>query len=254
MRRRQERLREGLTSTVVGRRPPALRRVWSAAVETVFPTRCLLCGRAHQGSDASRTGVCIDCRRLLASIDPPTCDRCGVGLISERSLCTRCREVEYAFERNVALYVYRGAVRDLIHQYKMVGHRRVAALFAEVLTHACERVYPGIPLVPVPGRLSTWRKRGWEHVDELARHMERLGVCVVRCLERRSRSAQKALDYEARLANIRGTMSARAGGVPREAVLLDDVMTTGATLHECARVLRVAGCDRVLALTIAVDE
>lgn len=167
----------------------------------------------------------------------------------------RCRASELAFDRNVALHPYEGAVRELIHLYKIAGHRRIAGVFAPGLAAIWDRFYRGIAVIPVPGRRVVWSRRGWEHVDEIARHLERSwGVGVVRCLRRESREAQKTLASPGRIENIRGTITVRPGTVPPSAVLLDDVLTTGATLSECARVLREAGCPRVAAMTIAVDE
>jgi len=229
-------------------------RPWSRIVDVVFPPRCLLCGEAcaplqHLGQ------VCPACVAALPWIRGPTCERCGIELVSERGLCTRCRAGTLGIDRNVALFPYLGQVRELIHLYKTAGRRSLAELFSELLACAYLREYGGSTVVPVPGRAAVRRRRGWEHVDLVASRLDRrFGIPVARCLRRRSTAQQKALDYEERLRNIAGTYAALSGPVPEVAVLLDDVLTTGATLTECARVLRDRGCRLVSALTIAVDE
>ena len=232
-----------------------LEGLWAAAVEAVFPTTCYLCGQTPPGWPPPRSGLCEECRASLPVCREPVCSRCGVELVSERDTCTRCRGADFAFERCVAIHPYLGSVRDLVHLYKALGRRRLSLAFAESLARAYRCQWRGLPVVPVPGRREVWRARGWEHVDELARHLDRrYGVPVVRCMTRASRAAQKALDLEGRRANLRGTIGVREGRVPAQAVLLDDIITTGSTLSECARVLREAGCERVFALTVAVDE
>ncbi len=232
---------------------PARAKRRTAALDLVLPGGCLLCGAAY---DPRLGGVCQPCRDALPRLVAPTCHRCGIELISEHGVCTRCRDRQFAFERNVALYPYQGAVRQLIHHYKSGGRRCVADLFASALASIYRGQFEGLPVVPVPGRRSTWRLRGWEHVDLLARRLATTwGVPIHRCLVRGPGPAQKALDYEGRLHHIHGTITMRSAAVaPAVAVLLDDIITTGATLSECASVLREHGAQTVYAMTVAVDE
>jgi competence protein ComFC len=239
------------------RRPdPAgvLAGAWGRALDVALPVRCLLCGEVcppgeHVGQ------VCPVCVGALPFIRGRACIRCGIELISEREVCTRCRSRSFEFQRNAAVFPYQGAVRELVHLYKMAGHRSLAGLFARLLAELYDRNYRGLPLVPVPGRPSVRRLRGWEHVDFVAARLQRdHGVPVLRCLRRRGGVTQKALDYEGRLENMRGAFSVVPGAIPEAAVLLDDVITTGATLSECAAALRRGGSRTVFALTLAADE
>jgi competence protein ComFC len=203
--------------------------------------------------------VCLACIGALPRIAEPVCLRCGMELVSERGVCTRCRLRVFEFDRNVALFPYLGEARELVRQYKLAGRPSLAELFAELLAGVYRRHFDGMPVVPVPGRAAVIRERGWEHVDLLASWLERRhGVAVRRCLRRgTSAETQKSLDFEGRMRNIRGTFAlGNLGelGVPGEVLLLDDVLTTGATLSECARLLRERGARAVCAMTIAVDE
>lgn len=224
-------------------------------MDLLFPPRCLLCGSlCEPGGHVGQ--VCAGCAASLPRIRGPACERCGIELISEERLCTRCRSRPFAFDRNVALFPYLGAVRELILRYKVAARPSLADLWAGLLEPVYRSLYAGLPLVPVPGRASVRRERGWEHVDLVASRLEsRYGVPVLRALRRGgSGTAQKALDYEGRAANIRGTFACTAARVPPAVVVLDDVLTTGATLSECARLLRESGARSVWALTLAVDE
>ena len=181
---------------------------------------------------------------------------CSTALLSESALCTRCRDVEYAFLSSFSVFEYREDIKELIYQYKFRGRRRVALLFAHFLADAYERMYSGVSIVPVPARPVSVRKRGWDHVGVIASILgNRLSVPVIRCLERMGGSPQKSLDFHERRRNLRGKirLKRRHRLLPRHVVLLDDVFTTGATVDECARVLVGAGAGKVNVLTVARD-
>lgn len=172
----------------------------------------------------------------------------------------RCRGVEYGFDSAWPLFRYAGSVRALILAYKSSQRRRLALFFAETIAQALKERYPGRIVIPVPPRPGKLRRKGWDQVEDLARILEhRHGVIVRRILTRADGKQQKALDLEERVANMRGKIGiirSRRGQscvVPANPVLLDDVLTTGATLSECARTLKAAGSVCVDAVAIAAD-
>lgn len=233
-----------------------LRDAGAALLDLLFPGVCLLCDRELAGAQAQPGAlVCPGCLAGVRPIEGPRCRICGLPLLSESGTCTRCRQRSYHFEGARPLFEYAGAVRELLYLYKFEGRRRLARLFAGWLAQGLARHWPATPLVPVPGRPRALRRRGWEHVEEIARELERAhGASVVRCLARLAGEQQKSLGFAARAANVRGRILYRGSGPPpAEVVLLDDVLTTGATADECARVLRSAGARRVSLLTLAID-
>jgi ComF family protein len=166
----------------------------------------------------------------------------------------RCRERGFSFDSAYPLWEYSGRIKDLLISYKIRGVRPLAHFFASRVYDRLLEGYPEIPLVPVPYRRGKIRKTGWDQVEDLARSLERRGVPVVRCLKRAEGASQKTLDFSARLSNLTGKIRFREGTeAPERVVLLDDVLTTGATLSECARVLKNAGAQRVDALVLAAD-
>jgi ComF family protein len=228
-----------------------------AVLDVLFPGSCLLCGRDLAAMAArSPHPVCGDCLAGIRPIEGPRCRVCGTALVSEREICTRCRESSFHFQSARPLFVYAGALRELLYLYKFEGRRRLGRLFAEWIAAALEETWPGLSVVPVPGRRRVLRRRGWEHVGEIGRALARRhGVAVVRCLARRGGGEQKGLDFAARSANMRGRIVYRGAGLRAgaDAVLLDDVLTTGATADECARVLLAHGARSVYLVTIAID-
>jgi ComF family protein len=177
-------------------------------------------------------------------------------LISEQETCIRCRSRNYAFERNVSVFEYRGAVRELIYQFKFRNRIRVGPVLAACFQASLGAPPAGSLLVPVPGNPVSVRARGWDPMCVIADTLAKsYGYPVRRLLSRRSGAAQKSLSFEERRSNLAGRL--RLGrpvpGGARRVILLDDVFTTGATASECARVIAEAGIATVEVLSLAID-
>jgi ComF family protein len=226
-------------------------------LELLFPGSCLLCGGGLLGRAAPFFPVCGLCLAGLEPLSAPRrCRICSAPLVSEDGTCTRCRERDYSFDSSFSLFEYRGSIRELIFQYKFRQRRRAARVIAHLLGAPYLSRYGSLPAVPVPGNPKRVRRRGWDPMREVGRALEAAGgISVLNLLRRGPSREQKALDFEQRIANVRGTVALRSGAppVPRELVLLDDIFTTGATASECARVLKVAGARFVGVLTLAMD-
>lgn len=228
----------------------------------VAPRYCVLCGEPAEPSarGASRGPLCEACADALLSelrrgAGVERCSSCGKPLVSESGRCMRCRGAEYGFDSAYPLFRYAGAARSLILAYKSGARRSLAPFLAMMLAAALRERYPGRVVVPVPPRPGKLRRKGWDQVDDIARILARRhGVVIGRILERADGEEQKALDLRGRAANMRGRIRLGRGAVTTaDPVLLDDILTTGATLSECAATLRSAGALRVDAVTIAAD-
>ena len=224
----------------------------NAIIEAVFPGRCLLCGHWLFPSGDSGAPVCSACRAALPRIVGERCGKCSAPLSSELGTCRRCRETDYAFDSNLSLFEYSGAIKQLIAEFKFSGRIRLSRLFASLLAMPIRGSHPGIPVVPVPPRP---RRRTTDAVGMIAECLRRdEGLPILALLERTGGVAQKSLDFDHRRENLRGRIRlAGPKGPPREVVLLDDVFTTGATADACAGVLRAAGCCSIFVVTLALD-
>ena len=225
-------------------------------LEALFPGRCLLCGRWLSVSDAPPVPLCDPCRRSLVPIGSERCRKCGMGLVSEKVTCMRCREADFVFESNVALFAYSGAAKELIRKLKFEGRVRLAGLFADLAAAAFCPEWERYPLVPVPSRPG---RKTPDPAGRVAACLEkRYGKTVMRLLARTGGLPQKSLDLPRRRENLRGMIRLAPGkclsGPPPQVILLDDIFTTGATIDACARVLRDAGCQRVCSITLAIEE
>jgi competence protein ComFC len=166
----------------------------------------------------------------------------------------RCRSEEWAFDSAYPLFSYAGPMRELLSAYKKGRRRSLAPFFAELLAKAIDGRWPSRTIVPVPPRPGKLRKMGWDQVEELVRILEARGFPVARPLERRLSSEQKSLGKGDRGNNARMAYSMKAqASSPELPLILDDVVTTCATIDACARALRAGGALSVAALVIAAD-
>jgi ComF family protein len=191
---------------------------------------------------------------LLNAIAPPICAGCGDDARAAEPLCARCRgDLRWLAGEPIVLggvsvwapVAYEGPARGVVGALKFRGARRAASAMAATIT---ANVPPGWldgrVLVPVPLHASRARRRGYNQAELLASEIaRRTGIETADCLVRAGpRGTQVGRDRAQRLAGIAGTVSVAEGrSAPRLPVLVDDVVTTGATLTEAARAVRAAG-------------
>ncbi|MFA6508571.1 MAG: ComF family protein [Treponemataceae bacterium] len=222
-----------------------------------FPSPCACCGEPLEASEI-RLGVCIACASLLRPEVGPRCVFCGRPLVSERVSCIECRECENPFyDEAHVLFRYGGLPRKFLVSYKFgagkVAAAFIARLFAETIADKSAEIGCGFTIVPVPPRPGKLKKTGWDQVSAILDHLEkREGLPIRRCLVRLPSHTQKKLDKTARALNMRGVIRCDQAA-PSRVVLIDDVLTTGATLNACALALRNAGCEYVFALAFCYD-
>jgi len=210
----------------------------------LLPSRCLLCGAPGDGD----LGLCAACAAELPR-NRNCCARCALPLPSPAPLCGQCLRRPPPWDAAWAPFRYAWPLDRLESRYKfgaaLPAGRALAALWQDTPPPAD---LPGLVL-PVPLHRERLRRRGYNQALELARPLARqLGLPLRHDVLRRQRgtAAQTELDAAARRRNVRGAFAVAEGiALPPHVAVLDDVMTTGATLAECARVLRRAGVRRV---------
>ena len=241
-------------------------REWTgAAVDLLFPPLCLACG----GWAGDRRPLCDGCRQSIIRLRPPWCATCGRPFWTfaeaegdrespAAELCGPCRlhPPRFTYSRSAALY--EGPVREALHALKFSGKTALAAPLGDLLLTACAAGLPAAPdlVVPVPLHRARERERGFNQAVLLGRRLAR-GLAVPfggRALRRvRSTRPQAELSAVERRANVRGAFMVRPAAAlrGRHVLLVDDVLTTGATVSECAQVVLAAGAASVGVLTVA---
>lgn len=188
-----------------------------------------------------------------------SCGKCGKPLISEQQFCMRCREREFYFCNNNSIFEYTGAVQELIKKYKFGKYRVLAAFFAKYLADFLKGIEKPFCIVPVPGNPAAIQRRGWDQVAEITKLLiTNFGFSAADILSRKKSRQQKSLNFVQRSENLKGKINVKRKKTPSSAaeiILIDDVFTTGATVSECARVLKeYCGEERdIRVLTIAID-
>ena len=226
--------------------------------DAIFPADCEACGAPL--SAGQRTCLCPVCRSAMPPPSPPLCARCGVPLARSESHCSDCERHPPAFAsaRAVGLYLAGADALNplaLAVQRLKYGRRRMVA---DALGGLLAERYPfgsDVVLVPVPLHVRRLRARGFNQAILLAGALGRRRALPVagRALARtRATAAQPGLGAEERHQNLRDAFIVRRAGAVsgRHVVLIDDVLTTGATADACSRVLLAAGAARVDVYTV----
>lgn len=240
----------------------ALTRWLDPVLDLVFPAVCPVC--ATRSDNSARRPFCGPCWAALPIGLGPGCPVCGEPFpgLGGTLPCDACRRAPppYAFARAVA--AYRDGMRDAIHELKYSGRTVLATPLGRLLAEAGPEVVPvaldewADALVPVPLHPARLAERGFNQAELLlapcrsAWGLPVLGHALVRT---RATLPQTDLDAEARRANVRDAFRVRrpAEVAGRRLLLVDDVLTTGATAGSAARALRAAGATAVGVLALA---
>lgn len=240
-----------------------LRQFAGRLLALVFPALCPVCGAPVDAAGA----LCAACWKDADFIDGPVCACCGLPFDVDpgpQTLCGACLARPPAFDGACAVLRYTAASRGPILALKYADRLDLAPQFAGWILRAAAgwltTVSPdSCRIVAVP--LHRWRlwHRRYNQAAEIARHFAQLSglpfapLCLVRC--RATPSQGDMPSARARRRNVRGVFAvpaaAKADLAGKTVFLIDDVLTTGATVDACARVLKRAGAEKVLVLAVA---
>ncbi|MBP3709945.1 MAG: ComF family protein [Treponema sp.] len=231
-------------------------------------TECVVCG-----AQSCSFSVCSSCRKKYFTfslcVGEERCAVCGRVLVSEHGVCMQCRR-EKVLEHTdtvLPLFSYRLWNSMLLFRWKINGERALSSFFAEQIALALKALPAFDAVVPVPPRPGKIRKKGWDQIEDICSFLEshyRIAVC--RMLARNSKDEQKTLDKNRRLATAKRSYSVKTGSclkkalyatngiMPRAVCLIDDVLTTGATIESCASALTLAGVEHIHAVTLFIVD
>ncbi len=232
-----------------------MRELWTSFVDGLYPPQCHLCGGAADPESLGCAAHALELDRAR-----PRCARCAAEIapmLADGELCPECRREAPRFERALCVDSYRTRLAEWVLAFKHGGRRDLAEVLGALL--AARLVECGVHaagdrprvLVPVPLHPLRRLERGYDQAALLARELaRRTGIPLVPALRRtRSTRAQGSALAPVRHANVSGAFALRPFAARRlagrEAWLVDDVLTSGSTANECARVLERAGAVRV---------
>jgi ComF family protein len=222
------------------------------------------------GPDRLGGYLCPHCIRLLLPITTPMCSICGRPYATDHGLdhiCGRCESTTSDYQAARAVLGYTAAIRRIIHQYKYQGCTQLAKPLGNMLWEALLMHWDPEQIdvvIPVPLHRHRLRRRGFNQSAQLLRNWpsqaNALGVdadCFQILPEvlvrQKATKPQTGLDADARRVNMRNAFTLRDAPVVKlkHVLLIDDVLTTGATANACAQVLKRAGADSISVLTLA---
>lgn len=223
---------------------PRLRRVPQRLMGTLLPPRCLLCGARGQ----AHIDLCLSCQRDIPR-NSPCCLRCGLPLAVSGDTCGDCQRHPRPWHSAWAPFRYDWPLNLLETRFKFSASLASGRVLAKLWGEAARPPEPPDCIIPVPLHPKRLRRRGYNQALELARPLARTWGIELhpQGLQRRLHTApQSELDAVARRRNLRGAFVVPKNiQLPDHIAVLDDVMTTGATLAECTRTLKRAGVKRV---------
>lgn len=241
----------------------AVKRAGARILDLFYPSSCTVCGI---GLSHGAT-LCDGCRDDLPRVAEPFCQACGEmfqGQIEGPFSCPNCSRLKFSFEFARPAMLRDERTLDLVHRLKygreihLAGElgRLAGEAFADV--RLAPALAGGWPLVPVPLHRKRLRHRHFNQAAEITRSLAaHTGLPVLKALDRvRQTETQTLLSRKQRMENLRGAFSITRRGKrwigqsPLGAVLVDDVLTTGSTVHECAGTLRRAGFQRIFVVTV----
>lgn len=230
-----------------------------AAGAFLCPQACVICNRRAVNPQLSP--LCSFCLAAIPPFRGPICCRCGVSvpgnLIASFSLCSHCREGGPRFSEARSWGLYEGELRRVIQAFKFDGHSRLAEPLSDLLRQClAEHFIDSEGIIPVPLHARRAKERGFDQTLLLASSLSaKTGIPVHRSVRRnRNTVPQFGLSFERRRLNIKGAFEVAGGQAldGKRLLIVDDVMTTGATVEEMCRILQTeAAPEAVNVLTVA---
>jgi len=224
---------------------------FSSFLNLLFPSTCPVCGN---DSDRHRYNpFCEQCWKGIKRYSGPACLTCGIPVVSAHTThCESCLKAPPPYSRIICYGIYDGALRKAIHLLKFNGVKRLARPIAMLLS---ELALPEADaIVPVPLHYGRLREREFNQTALIGRHISRAhGIPLLLDVLRKEKEtpAQINVTGKERLKNVKNTFSAGKTVNGLRLLLVDDVITTGATVHECSKVLAKAGANAVTVVALA---
>ena len=226
-------------------------------VKIVYPNHCVVCSKILEEEDY----VCPSCEGSLPYVAPETCLGCGKRIYAtDGEYCQDCRKHIHNFDGGVAALEYDETIRNLVYDLKYKNKRRYADFFADCIVNRCREAIEDRHidiLVPVPMYSAKEKQRGYNQAELLAKALGvKLHIPCVNALYRNSKThALKELSREERALAMRGSFSlVKPLSKGLTVGIVDDIYTTGATMDECAKVIKSGGASKVYSICACVGQ
>lgn len=230
-----------------------LSRLFLGVVDLIYPPTCALCGKA------SSKEICTKCWSDLIPVSSRVCAKCG-NPSSGGEPCPFCLVMEFHFDRAISFYAYEEPLRDALLDFKYHRAERkgraLTGLFAEGFNDSSLAKKKFDIIVPVPLTGQKMRQRSYNQSELLAYGIadaSDIPVVPYAILKVRDTPSQTGFDLGERIENVSDSFYVPDQSIVngKTVLLVDDIITTGATVNECAKALKTAGAREVVALSLA---
>lgn len=220
-------------------------------ISFLFPEKCACCGEIIFNKD----GICARCKKALEPVEEKRCLKCGMGI----KFC-ECKFNVFRFEGVVAPFYNFGVARRGIYNAKFNSRVAAHSFFIKEMSNCVEKYYGDVPfdaVTFVPTSRKRLYERGYNQSEILAKGVaEKLKLPLCDLLETKGKHSRQheISNFKERFKNVNGVYFVKDKIKFKNVLLVDDIKTTGATLDECARGLKIAGAEKVYCLTALITN
>jgi ComF family protein len=214
---------------------------------------CTLCDAPATASTSTPLTLCNHCFDLLPWYTSPRCPKCALPTSSGEH-CGICLQHAPAFDRTLTSFRYAYPLNRLLHQFKYHQQLPVGHLLANSLITQLPKIAQPQVVMAMPMHINRVKQRGFNHALELAKQVHHhcgIALDIESCVRVIDTPTQAGMDMKTRTRNLRGAFATHKSWQGQHVMIVDDVMTTGASMHAVARVLKQAGATQVTALVLA---
>jgi len=238
------------------------RRLIDGFVDIIYPKTCVACKDKFTGASADNL-ICAKCWEKIKRNMPPFCHSCGRHLDKKslgKNICPGCLRAKLHFDRAFSPCVYEGVIKELIHEFKYKNKDYLGSPLSKLMIQFIKEYRMPMDyldyIVPVPLHKTKLREREFNQAELLSRHIAnefKKDLLTDLLYRHRHTKTQTELEIQQRLENVRNSFSVvKFRNIKgKNLLLVDDVLTTGATSSEAAATLKNAGANIVFVLTLA---
>jgi len=233
---------------------PMLTGYLRAFIDIIFPPRCFICEKK-----TNTEIICIDCREKIKPLNPPLCRVCAREIRGKDiCVCNNCRKRKVFYDKVISCFVYEEPLKSLIHLSKYKYYDYIMEFLSITMVKHILAIGFSFKdydfITSVPTHLLRLREREYNQSNIIAKKISKflkipLKNGIIYC--KKNRPSQSGLKKEARLKNVEDNFFVKEDLTDKNIIIIDDVITTGSTLSECAKALKEKGANKVLGLTLA---
>jgi competence protein ComFC len=237
------------------------KEIRAGVLDLIFPPICILC-RNPLNPDQKKEQICSFCQATIVANRPPFCSLCSRPLFQPgEKFCDVCQQQSFAFQEAWAACLYNDTMRRLIHLFKYGQKTQLRYFFIHLINDFLEMFHVNLKcynlVVPVPLHATRYRERGYNQAQLLAQilsEQQEIPLSVGNLLRMRNTKNQAILSPKERWTNIASAFKIKSSSAftGRKILVVDDLLTTGATGNEIAKVLINSGAQKVGIITIAI--